>query len=131
MYSGAKAGVVNFMRSIAWPYHHYDGIRCYAICPGTVETNLLNKEDWTSWPREYFTPISKIVSTVEMLVNGGDMKDSWGKEVKDGANFGLAVEVHMNNHYFREQPEYCDDAMKNLMISTGMEHQAKRLEKKA
>jgi hypothetical protein len=130
MYSASKAGVLYLMRSIAYSFHHYDGIRTYAICPGTVRTNLLSQDDWKLWPQEYFTPVSKIASTVEMLVDGGKLKDSWGREVSEDKNYGLAVEVHTDKHYFRDQPDYCDDAMRQVMEATGMETQIKRMEGK-
>lgn len=116
------------MRSIAFPYHHYNGIRVYATCPGTVKTNLLNSEEWTTFPEDYFTPISTIANTVEMLVNGGDMTDANGRTFKDGKNYGLAVECNGKNIYFRDQAEYCDEAMMKVIEATKMENQIARLE---
>lgn len=123
MYSASKAGVLHFMRSIAYSFHANDGIRVYAICPGTVRTNLLLAKEWESFPAEFFTPVSKITDTVEMLVNGGDLADSDGKKVAAGSDFGLAVEVNGKNHYFRDQLAYCDDAMKQVMLATSMANQ--------
>lgn len=123
MYSGAKAAVVNFMRSIAFPYHHNDGIRTYAICPGTVRTGLLSSKEWDMWPEDYFTQASKIASTVEMLVDGGAMEDSVGKKLAEDAAWGLAVEINRSSIYFRDQVEFCDDAMRDMMLRTSMEHQ--------
>ncbi|VUC25475.1 unnamed protein product [Clonostachys rosea] len=122
VYSASKAGVVHFVRSIAYSFHQ-EGIRAYSICPGTVRTNLLLADEWKSFPAEYFTPISKIAETVEMLVNGGDMQDSAGKKVTDEDNYGLAVEVNGKNHYFRDQVPFCDEAMKQVMIATSMKNQ--------
>lgn len=116
------------MRSIAFPYHHYNGIRVYATCPGTVKTNLLNDKEWTTFPDDYFTPISRIASTVEMLVEGGKMTDGYGKTVEDGSNYGLAVEINGENFYFREQHEYCDENMKKVIQATSMANQIARLE---
>ncbi|KAI1865387.1 uncharacterized protein JN550_008435 [Neoarthrinium moseri] len=123
LYSGAKAGVVNFMRSIAFPYHHYDGVRTYAICPGSVRTGILNAEEWKLWPEHYFTDISKVSSTVEMLIEGGDMEDSWGKKVPASANYGLAVEIYRGEIYFRDQVDYCDEVMKEMMEKGNLEYQ--------
>ncbi|CAG9991495.1 unnamed protein product [Clonostachys byssicola] len=122
VYSASKAGVVHFVRSIAYSFHQ-EGIRAYAICPGTVRTNLLLADEWKSFPGEYFTPISKIAETVEMLVNGGNMQDSAGKKVTDDDNYGLAVEVNGKNHYFRDQMPFCDEAMKQVMTATSMKNQ--------
>jgi NAD(P)-dependent dehydrogenase (short-subunit alcohol dehydrogenase family) len=38
-YSVSKHGVVGLTKNIAW-VHRRDGIRCNAICPGAVETNI-------------------------------------------------------------------------------------------
>lgn len=116
------------MRSIAFPYHHYNGIRVYATCPGTVKTNLLNENEWTTFPDDYFTPISRIASTVEMLVEGGRMTDAYGKTVEEGSNYGLAVEINGENFYFREQHGYCDENMKKVIEATSMANQIARLD---
>ncbi|KAM5347001.1 hypothetical protein ACJ41O_010006 [Fusarium nematophilum] len=128
IYAASKAGVINFMRSIAFPYYHTSGIRVYAICPGTVRTNLLNAQEWTSFPESYFTPLSRISSAVETLAGGGEMMDSWGRVVKEGENWGLAVEINGENVYFRDQVEFCDEAMRVVIEATSMENQAARLE---
>lgn len=116
------------MRSIAFPYHHSSGIRVYATCPGTVRTNLMNAEEWTTFPEEYFTPLSRIASAVEMLVEGGDMTDAWGRKVGDGENYGLAVEINADKFYFREMPDFCDESMRIVIEATSMENQLARLE---
>ncbi|KAH6995211.1 hypothetical protein EDB80DRAFT_510637, partial [Ilyonectria destructans] len=99
LYSASKAGVVNFLRSISKPFYK-DGIRAYALCPGTVRTNLLSGEVWDSWPEEYLTPIDTIVSTVDTLLTGGPMTDAKGKRVEKGSDYGLAVEVFQRSFYF-------------------------------
>jgi NAD(P)-dependent dehydrogenase (short-subunit alcohol dehydrogenase family) len=118
MYSGAKHAVIGFMRSIAKAYYYNDKIRVNAICPGTVRTNLLDSDGWSTFPPEYFTPVSKIVETVVMLVDGGELTDSKGVVVKKEENWGRAVEINTTKHYFREQPEWCDDIMKTMMSHT-------------
>ena len=111
-----------FVRSIASAYLQ-SNIRTYAICPGTVRTNLLDQAGLDSFPADYFTPVSKIASTVEMLVNGGDGKDSKGVEKRGAQATGLAVEINGENHYFREQHEYCDDKMRRVMEATRMSNE--------
>jgi NAD(P)-dependent dehydrogenase (short-subunit alcohol dehydrogenase family) len=39
-YTVSKHGVVGLTRNVAWAHRH-DGIRCNAICPGGVETNIV------------------------------------------------------------------------------------------
>lgn len=53
-----------------------------------------------------------------MLIDGGKMEDSKGVVKNEGQDFGLAVEVNGTNHYFREQPEWCDKNMEELMVAT-------------
>lgn len=40
-YVASKHAVVGLTRNIAW-MHGADGIRCNAICPGAIETNIMN-----------------------------------------------------------------------------------------
>ncbi|OCL09601.1 3-beta-hydroxysteroid dehydrogenase [Glonium stellatum] len=94
MYSAAKAGIIHFACSIAYSYHANDGIRTYSICPGTVRTNLMTGEEWKSFLEEYFAPISSIVDSVLMLVDGGDMTDAYGTKVLADKAYGLAVEIN-------------------------------------
>ena len=110
------------MRSLAYSLHQ-EGIRAYAICPGTVRTNLLLSDEWNVFPQEFFTPLTKIASTVEMLVNGGDMEDAAGRKIAKGKDYGLAVEVHGQKHYFRDHVPFCDDDMRQIMAATSMSNQ--------
>jgi meso-butanediol dehydrogenase/(S,S)-butanediol dehydrogenase/diacetyl reductase len=52
-YNAAKGGVVNFTRSIALD-HGREKIRCNAVCPGAVETNLTSEVMNTPGHREKF-----------------------------------------------------------------------------
>lgn len=88
-----------------------------AVLPGTVRTNLLTSKEWENFPREYFTPVEKIVEVVIMFVDGEDKVKGEG----EGMLKGKAVECSGNNHYYREQPEHCDDAMRAVMQSTDKE----------
>ncbi|KAI0172147.1 3-beta-hydroxysteroid dehydrogenase [Hypoxylon sp. FL1284] len=113
LYAASKAGMLNFMRSAA-PIFHKDGIRTYAICPGSVRTNLLPKELWDAYPQEYLTRMEKVTSTVESLVDGAAFESSWGQKF-DRSVVGLAVEVFVDDVYFREQPEPCNDGMRFIL----------------
>lgn len=128
MYSGAKAAVVQFNRAITVAYHH-EGIRTYTTCPGTINTGLLSQEEWKSFPLEYFTPIEVLADAVGKLIDGGDIEDAKGNKVKLEDNWGLTVEVHGQNFFFREQPEYCDETMRKMMENTSMKNQLARIEK--
>lgn len=129
VYSASKAGVINFMRSVAPSLRQKDGIRTHAICPGTVRTNLLLPSEWAHFPASFFTPVSKIASTVAMLEQGGvDLVDSNGVKVPAGRDYGLAVEINGENHYFREVLPWCDDAMRQVMEATSVDAQSKSFE---
>lgn len=43
-YTASKHAVVGITRSIAWTYRG-DGVRCNAVCPGGVRTNIVSRED--------------------------------------------------------------------------------------
>lgn len=115
IYTAAKHAVLGFMRCIAPIYYKTDGIRVNAVLPGTVKTNLLTKDEWAEFPAEYFTPVEKIVETVMMFLDGKDGSEK-GKGI--GVMNGKAVECSGDNHYYREQPEYCDGPMRIVMEST-------------
>lgn len=128
MYSGSKAAVIHFNRTIAYKYH-MDGIRTYATAPGTIVTNLLASDDWKAFPEQFFTPMETLVHAVLKLIDGGDMEDSTGKRIAEKDAWGLCVEVNGKNFYFRDGVPACDQNMAEMMKYTSMEHQLKRLEK--
>ncbi|KAF2638752.1 NAD(P)-binding protein [Massarina eburnea CBS 473.64] len=128
MYSASKAGVIHFNRSIAYSYR-LDGIRTYAMAPGTIKTNLMNGDEWASFPEKFFTPIETLVRAVVHIVDGGDLEDSRGKKVRGEDAYGLTVEVNGEKFYFRDGVDWCDGQMEDMMKFTGMENQLARIEK--
>ncbi|KAM0276017.1 hypothetical protein ACHAQH_007187 [Verticillium albo-atrum] len=120
MYAAAKAGVLNFMRSIAVSFYRVDGIRTYAICPGTVRTNLLSAERWGAFPEAYFTAVETVAARVGMLVEGGAMTDSSGRSIAKGEDFGLACEIAGDEFYWRDPVAYCNEATAKMMEATSM-----------
>ncbi|KAH7394244.1 15-hydroxyprostaglandin dehydrogenase [Phaeosphaeria sp. MPI-PUGE-AT-0046c] len=119
IYTATKHAVVGFMRSIAPCYFFKKGIRVNAICPGTVKTGLLSKEEWANFPEEYFTPVEKIARTVGMLVERRD--EDAGAGEGGGLLWGRAVEISGERHYYREAVEFCDEGMAKVMGSTNIE----------
>jgi NAD(P)-dependent dehydrogenase (short-subunit alcohol dehydrogenase family) len=109
MYAAAKHGVLGFTRSIAKHFYLHDKIRANAILPGTMRTSLLSEEEWGAFADADWTPIEKVVEVVEMLLD--EKENHWGK----------AVEISGSNHYFREQADYCDEAMRKVMEATDVE----------
>ncbi|KAG8158594.1 hypothetical protein KVR01_011716 [Diaporthe batatas] len=131
-YAAAKAGVLNFMRSIAPVLRRTDGIRTGAVLPSIVKTPLMGPGMWETYPQHLFTPIETVVSAVEMLVSGGTMRDSTGKEVdtEQGAD-GVAVEVFMDKMFFREEPEPCNDDMKEVLYSLSYDRKMEAMKVRA
>lgn len=121
LYTASKAGVLGFMRSIASPFYK-DGIRTYAICPGTVRTTLLHSSVYDSFPEEYLTPVETIVSTVDTLVKGGNIVDSRGERVLAEDNYGVAVEVFGKEIFFRPQMEYINDGMRQICEAASLDN---------
>jgi NAD(P)-dependent dehydrogenase (short-subunit alcohol dehydrogenase family) len=101
IYTGAKHGVLGFMRAISNHYYAEDGIRVNALLPGTVKTNMMNDEVWERFPEEQFTPVETCVDVVVGLVDGSDV--------------GKAVETSAKNVYIREPPEFCDEIAATVM----------------
>ncbi|KAI5868189.1 3-beta-hydroxysteroid dehydrogenase [Durotheca rogersii] len=113
LYAASKAGILNFMRSVAPIFHEQDKIRTYAICPGSVRTNLLAKELWDAYPQQYLTSMEKVLSIVESLAEGARFEDSKGKRF-DKSVVGLAIEIFVDGVYFREPPDPCNEDMSNM-----------------
>ncbi|KAI1460404.1 3-beta-hydroxysteroid dehydrogenase [Annulohypoxylon moriforme] len=114
LYAAAKAGILNFMRSVAPLFYQEDGIRTYAICPGSVRTNLLPKELWDAYPQEYLTQMDKVTSILESLVDGAQLHDSWGQKF-DKSSVGFTVEIFVDDIYFRSPPDPCNDGMRFVL----------------
>lgn len=127
MYSGSKAAVIHFNRAITVAYHH-EGIRTFAVCPGTIRTALLSQDEWKFFPEEYFTPIETVSDAIIKLIEGAEMKDAKGVTKSKQENWGLTVEVNGKNFYFRTDPEFCDEDMKTMMANTSMTKQLARIE---
>jgi NAD(P)-dependent dehydrogenase (short-subunit alcohol dehydrogenase family) len=108
MYSGAKHGVLGFMRSIAGQFYKNDGIRVNAICPGNVRTNILTEKEWDSLKDTYFTPVENVIKAVENFI-GADGKE--GGEVL----YGKTAEISGDMVHWREQAEFMDEEMKKAM----------------
>lgn len=140
-YTAAKHGVVGFMRSIAPNFYKKSGIRVNAICPGTVKTNLLEAAAWSNFPDELFVPIEKVSEAVLMLIDGHEhggkapVNGSAVDEKAHGVNgagihgsnegekfYGKAVELSGTNHYFRDQPPFCDENMARCMGFTDIDN---------
>lgn len=102
------------MRSIAEKYKK-DGIRVNCICPGPVQTGLLAPEVWAAFPKESFTPVETIATTVLKLIDGDTMTDNKGNVVESGQVYGKAVEFYAENIHFRDQHEFCEQGMADLM----------------
>ncbi len=125
-YGAAKHGVVSLVRSLAGNFYQNDGIRVNGICPGTVRTGLLESAAWDNFGKDQvFVPIEKIASTVLMFIDGDDVGGKTvgeSKAISKGTNGqrkgklnGETVELSGTNRYYRDQIEFCDEAMAKTM----------------
>lgn len=101
MYAAAKHGCVGFTRSVATNLAG-SGIRVNCICPGSVATGLLKKEEWSKFPQDTFTPVETVAKAVYMLV-------------EDGSLNGQCVELVQDRLHLRAPPEPLDPALKKMM----------------
>lgn len=58
-YTASKHGVVGLTRNVAWA-HVQDGVRCNAICPGMVETNIAGPADFDPEGMERLKPVMSL-----------------------------------------------------------------------
>lgn len=68
-----------------------------------------------------------VVSTVNSLIQGGDMSDSKGKHVTQERNFGLAVEIVGNNVFFRDQMDFANGAVREICESASFTSRQREL----
>ncbi|KAL4796247.1 hypothetical protein BDV19DRAFT_361276 [Aspergillus venezuelensis] len=146
LYSAAKFGVVGFMRSIA--NHFYaSNIRTNAICPGIVRTSLVDQKGWAAFPQHRFVEMESVVRVVLQLAGvsvsepegteaeaelesdekassaRSGLTDSHGTHLPTARLFGQAVEISDGGVYFRQQHEFCDEGMREVMAATVVENQ--------
>lgn len=106
LYSASKAGVIGLTRSIA-SIMKADDIHVSCICPGSVATGLMTKQQFSALDQDTFTPLSKIVSVVDVLLK------------REEETRGAAVEVIKDRHYLRWRPNFCDEYMEKCWDSMG------------
>ncbi|KAL5363376.1 hypothetical protein BJX96DRAFT_178017 [Aspergillus floccosus] len=104
MYASAKHGCVGLTRSLAKATPKL-GIRVNCICPASVGTGLLKPEEWDEVGRHEFTPVERVVGTVESIL-------------EDGSVNGAAVEIIQDRRFTRPTPEHWDPAMKRVIDRT-------------
>lgn len=54
------------------------------------------------------------MSTLIALIRDGKLQDAKGREVAEGEDHGLAVEILGNDVFFRHQMEFVNDGMRQL-----------------
>lgn len=108
--------VLGFMRCIA-PGFRQEGIRVNALCPGIVRTNILSEEAWDTYFRaEDFSPMELIVKVTLLLLDGEEVVDTNNKRIHASEMYGQTLETSGPNYYLREQPAWCDDIAKSVMV---------------
>jgi NAD(P)-dependent dehydrogenase (short-subunit alcohol dehydrogenase family) len=71
-YTVSKHGVVGLTRSVAWA-HRNDGIRCNAICPGAVETNIDRGLGFAAFDPEGFAQLGGIPHLMDRVAQPDEM----------------------------------------------------------
>jgi NAD(P)-dependent dehydrogenase (short-subunit alcohol dehydrogenase family) len=106
LYSASKHGMVGLTRSLASRLWN-ENIHISCVCPGAVATGLMPPEAFKQMDQETFTPLSKIASVVESLLE------------REELTVGAAVEVVGPKHFLRWRPEFCDQTMEKCWNSFG------------
>ncbi|KAH8819312.1 hypothetical protein F5884DRAFT_717631, partial [Xylogone sp. PMI_703] len=101
LYTTAKHGVLGLMRALA-PRLKKEKINVNCILPGTVATNIVDPSFWDNFPKEYMTPIEKVVEVVLSLVNNPNAS-------------GQAVEVIIDKTYIRDAHPILDPRLQDIM----------------
>lgn len=120
MYAAGKFGALGFMWSIARVFRKRWGIKVNAVLPAPVATNLIPNEIWQKFDQSLMTPVTQVAGVVTHFLDQEPMRDANGVEwaVKD--KFGLAVEVITDKFFFRNTPEFCNDAMDKAMAGNDL-----------
>ena len=103
MYASAKHGCVGLTRSLAKPALKL-GIRVNCICPASVSTGLLSKDEWDEIGQDH-TPVENVARVV------GDI-------LEDESYVGQVVELVQDRHFRRPPPEHWDQAMERVIKRT-------------
>jgi len=98
LYSGSKAGVIAFVRSIAVGLAP-ENIHVTSVCPGSVATSLMTPEQFSRMHQASFTTPERIAEIVVMLLK------------QEEEYRGAAVEVVAGKHYLRWRQDYCTEDM--------------------
>lgn len=95
-YGAAKYGLVGLTRSAASVFIK-ENITINAICPAFIKTNLAPKHVLDKFPKEHETPMSTALKAIDQFIDNDKMT-------------GEAVELSLENLYFRKQPEYSNES---------------------
>ncbi len=85
-YTVSKHGVVGLTRSIAWA-HRADGIRCNAICPGAVRTNITGGGGFEIMDQAGFARLVPVLRMAERVAEPENMASVALFLVSDAAAF--------------------------------------------
>jgi len=104
LYAAAKAGVLNFMRSMALQFKQTDSkIRTFCVCPALVQTNLV--------PASWFTKMPDLITPTSVIV------DAYMKFIDDPEMSGQALECSKGGYNLHTQPDYTNEYTRRLLTS--------------
>ncbi|KAL1887136.1 hypothetical protein Sste5346_010425 [Sporothrix stenoceras] len=121
VYTGAKHGVVGFMRAVA-PYSMVQhGVRVNVLCPGSFRSGILSSSAWRHFPKEAETPMDKVVEGTLLLMDGVD-RENLAKRIdgrssaKDGDMlWGEVLEVSGSEMFYRDSPPASNSTAEALL----------------
>jgi 15-hydroxyprostaglandin dehydrogenase (NAD) len=97
-YTASKYGIVGLCRATG-PIFVKEGITVNAICPAFIPTNLCPPETAKLWPKEHITPLTTVYKAFDAFL-------------ADDTLTGQAVELSLDNIYFRPQHEYVNESQR-------------------
>ncbi|CAG8942184.1 unnamed protein product [Penicillium salamii] len=110
IYSSTKHALIGWVRSTG-PRLWTEGIRVNAICPGVVETPIIDNPAFDSlFPREMWIDIQLVTGTVLNLLSNTEMVDGKGTLVKGDEMHSRALHISGKTFFFVEMPDFHDEA---------------------
>lgn len=97
-YGAAKAGIIGLVRGCGNKFLQ-ESITVNCFCPGFVPTGLAPPGLVDLWPKEHITPMSTVLKVYDTFMGDDQMT-------------GQAVEISLDQLYFRPPPEHVNDSQR-------------------
>lgn len=100
IYAAAKHGVTGLARSLGLRFKK-EGFRACALVPGLVPTGIMPQETIDKVDKSLITSVAQIVAGVNDMLHSD--------------RNGAVCEVSVDKRWYREQPEFLDDAQRRVI----------------